>query len=86
MSTVLREEDEEQEQDRSLAQPANTVKASQAGQSGGDLGSWKYDDDLEEESQEEDDPHALAQGGGVLGLIRQLQKVHGDDKRAVTSV
>lgn len=83
MSTVLKEEDED---DLGQTQHANTVITSQAGQSGGDLGSWKYDDYVEDGSGDEDDPQALAQQGGVLGLIRQLQKVHEDDKRAVTNV
>ncbi|KAK5952932.1 autophagy protein atg9 [Knufia fluminis] len=83
ISTAVKEEDEEDLQDVNTKQP---VVASHAGQSGGDLGSWKYDDDQDGESDGDEDPEAVAQGGGVLGLIRQFQKAHDDDKRGGAGV
>ena len=83
INSAVKEEDEEDLQDGSERLP---VVASHAGQSGGDLGSWKYDDDLDGESDGEEDPEAVAQGGGVLGLIRQFQKAHDDDKRGGAGV
>ncbi|KAK5084937.1 autophagy protein atg9 [Exophiala xenobiotica] len=83
ISTAVKEEDEEDLQNGSAKRP---VVGSQTGQSGGDLGSWKYDDDLDGESDDEEDPEAVAQGGGVLGLIRQFQKAHDDDKRGGAGV
>lgn len=84
ISTVLQEVDEEGAGDVNSSKPAST---SQAVQSGGDLGSWKYDDDdIEGASDSEEDPETVAQGGGVLGLIRQFQRAHDDDKRGGAGV
>ncbi|KAJ9659434.1 autophagy protein atg9 [Neophaeococcomyces mojaviensis] len=80
MNMTLKEEVEEDaaDQDRQADVADVTPEA--------DLGSWKYDDDLDGESDEEEDPRVLAQGGGVLGLIRQFQKAHDDDKRGGAGV
>lgn len=84
MSTVLKEEDEE-----ANALPNDVLKqasTSNTSQSAGGLGSWKFDNELEEDATSEEDPTEIVHGGGVLGLIKQFQKAHEDDKRGNTGV
>lgn len=82
MGTVLKEEAEEEETSKDVV-----IKKSDAALSE-ELGSWKYDEDLDGESEDEDDPNVMAHGGGrgVLGLIRQFQRAHDDDKRGAAGV
>lgn len=84
MTTALEEVNEDTTAEAKASEPTSN---SQAHQSGGDLGSWKYDEDDDEGvGDSEEDPDAVAQGGGVLGLIRQFQRAHDDDKRGGAGV
>jgi autophagy-related protein 9 len=51
---------------------------------GGELGSWKINDQNDDDSDDEEDVDALTAGekgaGGVLGLIRQFQLTHGETR------
>ena len=51
---------------------------------GGELGSWKVNDQNDDDSDDEEDVDALTAGekgaGGVLGLIRQFQLTHGETR------
>ncbi|ETN46611.1 uncharacterized protein HMPREF1541_00797 [Cyphellophora europaea CBS 101466] len=65
----VREEDEDVADVSQPNDPAST----------GQLGSWKYDDEQSETSDEEDE--AVLQPEGVVGLIRRLQKTQSEGDR-----
>lgn len=84
INTTLQEVSEDVTAEAKSSEPAST---SQGAHTGEDLGSWKYDeDDADGVSASEEDPDAVAQNGGVLGLIRQFQRAHDDDKRGGAGV
>lgn len=83
MNTTLQEVSEDAATE---AKPPEPVSNSQTGHNE-DLGSWKYDEDTGDgDGDSEEDPDAVAQNGGVLGLIRQFQRAHDDDKRGGAGV
>ena len=84
MSTALKEEDEEEV--LGLQSTAEPLASAHNGHSNGDLGSWKYEDELGNDSEPEEDADAIVRDGGVLGLIKQFQKAHDDDKRGGNGV
>lgn len=83
MNTTLQEVNEDVSAEVKSSEP---VATSQGGHSGEDLGSWKYDEDDADVISDSEDPDAVAQNGGVLGLIRQFQRAHDDDKRGGAGV
>lgn len=82
MSTALKEEDEEQEVVTSTHNGIKQAPIDGTSHSAGELGSWKYENDLDVDHQPEEDPEELLYGGGVLGLIKQFQQ-EGDKRGSV---
>jgi autophagy-related protein 9 len=75
-SEVLAEEDEDQDQQGETG-GAGSSKGGDESASRFE-GSWKYEDDEESESDEDDHTVLKQDGAGVLGLIKRLQKTQND--------
>lgn len=81
MSSVLKEEEEGEASGE--VEMAQTRRGEQAGNSKDELGSWKYDEEVDTgEDDVAEQLGEITEGGGVLELIRHLQKAHDIDKRA----